>query len=484
MIPRNPRMSTPPADHHPSARPLPGDSTDAALAAPKPRHGGLSARAWLGLTLLAVAVPVTLLPMLERPELILVGAVGLVALLLAAVSPAIPLGLVNTDTLVPLVGSVPVPVVTAVSVWILVAIGIVLLRQPGPMPVSFALPIALSLALLGLMLMRLSSSAASEYGQEKIELFVVVNIIVLLGGLMVGRKRRDTEICLGLLMGVATIAAVGVLVQILSGNAPMFEGRYALSNNVEDYDPIELGRLTAAGTLIALHAVLNARTTAVRMAALYALPLLTVAFLSTGGRGPVVGMIAGLAVLVAGQVFSAGGTRRAILLGGAIVVSVVIASQVVPSDALGRAVSVILGGSEGQDANGRSELWASAWRAFQDHPWLGVGTGGFAAIEPAEMYPHNLILEVAAEWGFAGLVPVVALLALGATRIAGAVRRPVDSGHIVVLVAALFAAALVNAMFSADITRNSDVWLTLGLGLGLASRTRAMAVAELSHRSP
>ena len=63
-------------------------------------------------------------------------------------------------------------------------------------------------------------------------------------------------------------------------------------------------------------------------------------------------------------------------------------------------------------------------------------------------------------------------------------RRPVDSGHIVVLVAALFAAAVVNAMFSADITRNSDVWLTLGLGIGLASRTRSMAVAEMQHRSP
>jgi O-antigen ligase len=335
------------------------------------------------------------------------------------------------------------------------------------------------------MLMRLGSSSAADYGQEKIELFVVANIIVLLGGLMVGRKRRDTEICLGLLMGVATIAAIGVLLQILSGNPPMFEGRYALSNNVADYDPIELGRLTAAGTLIALHAVLNARTTAVRTAALYALPLLTVAFLASGGRGPVVGMAAGLAVLVAGQVFSAGGTRRAILLGGTILVSVVIASQVVPSDALGRAVSVILGGTEGRDANGRSELWAAAWRTFQDNPWLGVGTGGFAAIEPTQLYPHNLILETGAEWGLAGLVPVLGLIFFGATRIAGAVRRPVDSGHIVVLVAALFVAALVNAMFSADITRNGDLWLMLGLGLGLASRTRAMAVAEMRPpRSP
>jgi O-antigen ligase len=475
-------MSTPPADH-PSVHPL-GHSTDAALAASALRHGGLSTRAWLGLTLLALAVPVLLLPLLQRPGLILAGGVGLAALVLAAVSPAIPLGLVNADQLVPLVGSVPVPVVTAVSVWILVAMGIVLLRGPGPMPKSFVLPIALSLALLGLMLMRLSSSATADYGQHKIELFVVVNMVVLLGGLMVGRRRRDVEICLGIIMGVATIAAIGVLVQILSGAPPLFEGRYALSNNVQDYDPIELGRLTAAGTLIALHTVLNARTKLVRTVALYALPVLTVAFLGSGGRGPVVGMIAALAVLVAGQVFSAGGTRRAILLAGAIVVCVVVASQIVPSDAFGRAVSAIIGGGEGRDANGRSELWTAAWRAFQDHPWLGVGTGGFAAIEPAEMYPHNLILETGAEWGLAGLVPLFALIIVGAKRIAGAVRRPVDSGHIVVLVAALFVAALVNAMFSADITRNSDVWLMLGLGIGLASRTRAMAAAESARRWP
>jgi O-antigen ligase len=105
---------------------------------------------------------------------------------------------------------------------------------------------------------------------------------------------------------------------------------------------------------------------------------------------------------------------------------------------------------------------------------LGIGTGGFAAVSPLEVYPHNLVLEVAAEFGLLGLVPLVLALIAGVVAIARSVRAPLATDRgLSVLVAALFTAALVNAMFSTDITANSDVWLLLGLGVGLASRVPA-----------
>jgi O-antigen ligase len=156
---------------------------------------------------------------------------------------------------------------------------------------------------------------------------------------------------------------------------------------------------------------------------------------------------------------------------GGIVLGALVASHVVPGDAMNRVAGTLVGGEGGLDTNGRSELWAQAWRAFVDHPALGIGTGGFAAVAPLETYPHNLFLETAAEWGLLGLLPVLAALGVGITKMATAVRRPPrGEGGLAALVAALFAAALIDAMFSGDITTNADVWLTLGLGLGLASR--------------
>ena len=108
-----------------------------------------------------------------------------------------------------------------------------------------------------------------------------------------------------------------------------------------------------------------------------------------------------------------------------------------------------------------------------EHPLAGVGTGGFGALAPGELYPHNLFLEAAVELGILGLLLTVGIVIVcGARlfrRIPGAGR--LDHGHMVV-VSALFAAAVVNSFFSGDITTNAALWLALGFGIGVASRSR------------
>src|SRR5207248_8364655 len=88
--------------------------------------------------------------------------------------------------------------------------------------------------------------------------------------------------------------------------------------------------------------------------------------------------------------------------------------QLVPGSTAGRTFSVLLGGTENGDSfsNGRLHLWGQAWRAFTSHPFLGIGTGGFGAINPIELYPHNILLETAAELGVIGLLLVLTLLGL------------------------------------------------------------------------
>lgn len=435
----------------------------------------MSARPPLRLAAVALAAPLLLLPLLLVPALGLGAGVGALAVLLAWISPAIPLGLASAGDLVPLVGSVQLPgnaVVVALFAWTVAGTVFAVSRAPERLPVGIvAAPVLLSVALLAIMLIRLSDTPAEQYGSEKLQLFVVVNVAVLTAGVIVGRRRRDVELCLALTCAIAVIGAVALLISVINGAEPVFAGRYALSED----DPIALGRLSAAGLLIALYALLTARA-AVGSLALCALPVLLVALLSSGSRGPLIGLVLGLVVLWGLLARGEQTAGRGPLLVGAVILAVAFASQLVPGAAIERAASLLVGGVEGQDANGRAELWAQAWQTFVEHPWLGVGTGGFAAVAPGDVYPHNLVLEAAAEWGLVGLLALGGILAIGAAQIVRAVRwPPPDERGLTVLVAALFTAALANAMFSGDITANSNLWLTLGLGLGLASRSRSPA---------
>ena len=60
----------------------------------------------------------------------------------------------------------------------------------------------------------------------------------------------------------------------------------------------------------------------------------------------------------------------------------------------------------------RPAIWAEAWRQAGEHPWLGVGPGGFlttsreaassVSLQPP-LHPHNLLLTILAERGVVGL---------------------------------------------------------------------------------
>jgi O-antigen ligase len=435
------------------------------------RGSFVSKRAPPTLAAAALLAPLVMLPLLLKPQFGLAAAIGAIALLLAWVSPAYPLGLSGVGALVPLVGPVDLPdraVVTALFAWMVAGILFAVIRRPDrtALPMVIAVPVVLSLALFGIMLLRLTGSPAEVLGSDKVQLFLTVNLVVLVAGVLVGRHRRDLELCLTLMLLVAVVGAVGLLVELMGGAEPVYPGRYGLAGD----SPITLGRLTAVGLLIATYALWTAGA-AVRSLALFTVPVLAVAFFASGSRGPFVGLLFGLIVLVALMVRERGLGGRWPLVLGAIVLGVLGASHIVPGDAMDRAAGILVGGESGLDTTGRTGLWAEAWRTFLDHPGLGVGTGGFAAVDPLNAFPHNLFLEAGAEWGLLGLVPLLGALGVGVAKMAGAVRRPPPGeGGLAALVTALFTAALVNAMVSGDITTNSDVWLTLGLGLGLASR--------------
>jgi O-antigen ligase len=133
-----------------------------------------------------------------------------------------------------------------------------------------------------------------------------------------------------------------------------------------------------------------------------------------------------------------------------------------------------------QTFNLRVDLWAASLRLWRDHLLLGVGPGGFfwtypayldpnASVEPNQLHPHNVWLEVLTTWGLLGAVWLGLLLWSVTAHLKNPVRRrkqpaPVDwfgLGLAAALLAA-FAHAQVDAFF---LLPDLAAWNALALAL-------------------
>jgi O-antigen ligase len=124
----------------------------------------------------------------------------------------------------------------------------------------------------------------------------------------------------------------------------------------------------------------------------------------------------------------------------------------------------------GKDAtlSGRTYLWELMWRHIQQHPWFGVGYGGFwlgASGDSGQVaywvkwgYPgqaHNGYLDILNEVGFVGLSLLVAALILYASRLAQLLMHDVSLGYFHVMV--LLVAVGLN-FTEASLLRTTNLW--------------------------
>lgn len=100
-------------------------------------------------------------------------------------------------------------------------------------------------------------------------------------------------------------------------------------------------------------------------------------------------------------------------------------------------------------SNGRTQLWHTAWHDFEAHPWLGSGAGTYAVYwfrdrrVPAPAHEaHSLYLETIAELGVAGLLLLVATLAVPFVAMRGARGSPLAATALAAYSAYLLHAAI------------------------------------------
>ena len=437
----------------------------------------MSRRASLAILAAGLVVPLLLAPVLANGASAITLAVAVVAGSLAWISPALPAALDGLPAVASSVhGSNPLPhgaTVTLLSAWALLGVVFAVVRRPTlyPLALFLRLPLALSAALAVLMIIRLGSSPDPSYGSSKVQLFVLANLSAIVVGTAIGRRSRDVDLFVVVLFAVAVFASAALLREIVNGSAQqVFAGRASLS---EDFNPILLARSFAEGALICAAFLANRYAPlALRVAAFALLPVFAVTLVATGSRGPLLALVAGLVVLFTLVLRQGRSARYVAVFACALVVSVTIVPRVLSAPgAIDRALAIFTDTGSGLSANGRNVLFTQATDLIRQHPLLGVGTGGFAAFEPVEKYPHDIVLEVGSELGVVGLILLLAVVVSGFASLVGAWKtRDERLRGQVSLVAALLVMALVNAGFSGDVTANSRIWLFVGLATGIAWR--------------
>lgn len=77
----------------------------------------------------------------------------------------------------------------------------------------------------------------------------------------------------------------------------------------------------------------------------------------------------------------------------------------------------------------RLQLWQVAVDQIRSSPWLGVGPMHYAhQPNPKAAHPHNIYLQIAAEWGIPMLMALLALAGVGLAKLRAAIKRA-EGGH-------------------------------------------------------
>lgn len=336
-------------------------------------------------------------------------------------------------------------------------------------------PVVISTILLSVwLLVRLPGSSGGAYATQKVELWMTGNLVYVFAGVFIGRHRRSLRLFLGISLAVSAVSALIMTERLAAGSAQaVLGGRYALSSQ---FNPIEFGRSLARASIVAAFILLLDAPVQLRLAALAVLAPLGVAFFASGSRGPLLGLVIGLIALLAFALREPTRRKRVVAVGVGLVLAGVFVAQLVPGQDLHRALGVLTGASD--SSNGRNTLFSEAGTAIGAHPVWGIGTGGFASIDPIAQYPHDIVVEAWAELGVIGFVLVIVFLVAGGVLCWRVWRTAEGGGRLEAgVVAALYLASVPNALVSGDLPNNYFLWTAAGLALGIGQRRRLDAAA-------
>ncbi len=317
-------------------------------------------------------------------------------------------------------------------------------------PVQVALAVAVAL----IVLLGVSYSQAPLYGAAKgirVATLGVLAMVASLALLRVSVRRERFLLWLWLIgTGVSLYAVVGSAASGVAGRLMSFGG-----------GPITLGRLS--GIAIAAGVFLVVSSSRWRLPALATLPVLLMALLGSGSRGPAVA-----AVLAGGVVLLGLMARRRVRKAGLVALAGAVAGVTVavwhflPETIVAR-FALLTSYDPGVSAMARPQMVMAAVRLGVLNPIAGVGTGSFAVASGMAplMYPHNILAELFAENGAVTAAIMSIVLFMG---VLAALRWALQGGAPMawaVVFGVVF--CLVNSMLSGDLNDNQILFALLSI---------------------
>lgn len=320
---------------------------------------------------------------------------------------------------------------------------------------------------------------APSYGQEKAIRFISLTLLAFVVPLAVVQSPQELHRFLLGMLGIGLVLAVEGL---LEGG----ERFTAFGSNT-----LALGYGAGAASLITLFLVLpGLRTGVLKAMTIVTIGLLAVAMIGSGSRGSLLALVVSIAVTF--LLSLALGHRRKFVLMSAVamagIVVFVFSSSLVPASSLER-FNLLLHGTETQVENSsagtRLFYWRQSLALFSEHPLVGSGTGGFAWFVSggdAREYPHNIVLELAAETGIVGLTIFACLMLFIVQNLLSALHvSALIEGFNRSLLVTLFAILtfeLVGAMLSGDLNDGRGLWALFGVIIAVSKRVSLLTMGH------
>ena len=344
--------------------------------------------------------------------------------------------------------------VVAPSPFVLTA----LFRQPQTRDRLILLtPLILLVLLAGV---SLTWSAEASIGGAKLNVWILTGLLPAASILVLAPGSPSVQ--WKLIVAAAFVSAIALI--LFGTDSPLAPGRTTLF----DANPIWVARATFIGALVVLFGPFP---TLVKVGMT---PVMIAAGLLTVSLGPFVGLLVGAWAGVAEKLRCADRTDRRLAIGwaglgliGGVAAVVVLVGVLDPSS---YAVARLVVGDP--NVIGRASFLGAALPLFLHSPVFGIGIGGFAATG-LDLYPHNMIAEIAVELGVIGIVLFLMWFGLA---LRGAARSP--------LLVALVVASAVFSLFSGSLAGNAEFWMLSAFAVStfpLSTKQRIGQAIHLGH---
>ena len=318
-------------------------------------------------------------------------------------------------------------------------------------------------------------SPAPVYGLDKLTRFLVISGVLFVAPLILIRKDDDLRHFTLAMVVFATLLSIRLLFGVTDSSVFNPHGGAVLSDS-RDVTQIGAGQVVGVGLLWLLFCpYCNLRS----FFLVASVPLLCAALIASVARGPVLSFAAILIPFMLLRRVRAAVTSTKVWLPVLILGLLAFAVCVYWLQQQGAAsekfatkraeIEEVLGGSSTPTytAGKRLTLYRWALGMFSAKPVTGWGIGGwsyYAFDRDMPAYPHNLILEVAAEEGVIGLAALATLL----LTVLLTMRRIWRASRDLTFIAPVFAFSLLVTMTSGDINVNRPLWLWCGMVFALA----------------